>query len=267
MKLLPSGIAVIEGDNYISKWVEESGRLDHDQNMLPLVLPYIIPGMYVIDIGAYIGDHTVAYAKAVGANGRVYAFEPYRAAFECLMHNMQNYPRVVLYQQGIGCERTLASIQPRADDNPGANMLVAAVEEMAVLVEPLDTKELPADFIKIDAEGCEYNILIGATNTLDRYRPKLLIEINRAALKAQGSSAERVFRYLDRHGYTYANIYPGQSLEGEQLDILCLPKQDYTPDYGMGWRDTDAYDGERLIENSYAVANKKLMTRFIKDGL
>jgi hypothetical protein len=36
MKILPNGIAVIEGDTHISKWVEQSGSLDHDQNTLPL---------------------------------------------------------------------------------------------------------------------------------------------------------------------------------------------------------------------------------------
>ena len=77
-------IAILETDNCICRFVEQSGRLDHDQNMLPIVLSYIPIGGVVIDVGAFIGDHTIAYLNKVRENGMVYAFEPYINAFECL---------------------------------------------------------------------------------------------------------------------------------------------------------------------------------------
>src|SRR5262249_37578392 len=82
-KMLTNDIWVLEGDQ-ISNWVEQEGRLDHDQNFLPGILEHIKPGDTVIDVGAFIGDHTVAYAAKAK---KVIAFEPNPLAFECLKYN------------------------------------------------------------------------------------------------------------------------------------------------------------------------------------
>ena len=67
---ITNGIATIESDLCISKWVRESGRLDHDQNMLPLLKPFIPLHGVVFDIGAFIGDHTIFYSNRVGDKGK-----------------------------------------------------------------------------------------------------------------------------------------------------------------------------------------------------
>src|SRR5687767_9160852 len=87
MKILPNGIAVLEKDSHISKWCESEKRLDHDQNLLPVILSYVKKGDWVVDAGAFIGDHTRAYLDRVGATGVVVALEPNPEAFECLKHN------------------------------------------------------------------------------------------------------------------------------------------------------------------------------------
>jgi len=66
VKILDNGIAVIEGDTHISSWVESTGRFDHDQNALPIILEHIKEGDWVVDGGAFIGDHTKAYKDKVG---------------------------------------------------------------------------------------------------------------------------------------------------------------------------------------------------------
>ncbi len=69
MKII-NNIAVIEGDEYLSKWVIDSGRLDHDQNSLPIILAYIKEGYTVIDAGANIGSHALAYDCLCSRNRR-----------------------------------------------------------------------------------------------------------------------------------------------------------------------------------------------------
>ena len=68
MKITKEGIAILENDTHISKWVEESGKLDHDQNDIPLILKYINEGDTVVDCGAFIGDHTIAYLNRRSVN-------------------------------------------------------------------------------------------------------------------------------------------------------------------------------------------------------
>jgi hypothetical protein len=70
----------------------------------------------------------------------------------------------------------------------------------------------------------ELKALIGAQKTISKCRPVMLLEINRGALVRQGVTADDVFQWLDANEYSYRNVYEGQSLLGEQLDILCLPK-------------------------------------------
>ncbi len=87
-------IAVIEFDSHISSWVEEAGRLCHDSMVHESILPLIKEGDWVVDAGAYIGDHTIAYAEKVGSRGRVIAFEINPPALECLKHNAVLYPQI-----------------------------------------------------------------------------------------------------------------------------------------------------------------------------
>ncbi len=215
MKVLPNGIAVIEGDTHISKWVEDSGRIDHDQNMLPLLVPFIRPGSTVIDIGAFIGDHTVFYA---GIAGHVHAFEPNVEAFQCLKHNVPS--NVTCYL--TGASDTHHTAQLAVDPNSGASHLKDATD--GVKCFPLDDLVLTdVSFIKLDCEGFEVSALDGLRGTIFNEQPAMLIEINEGALDRQGREPADIYERLMDHGYTWRNIYAEQRCEGPQYDIICIP--------------------------------------------
>ena len=98
-------VYIIDGDTHIGKWVEQSSRLDHDQNTLPLLVPYL--GGTVIDVGAFIGDHTEFYCQH---SGTVYAFEPNPLAFECLHRNMEEHNNVRCFRVALGAASGSASV-------------------------------------------------------------------------------------------------------------------------------------------------------------
>jgi FkbM family methyltransferase len=220
MKLV-NNIAVIEGDDYISRWVEESGRLDHDQSMLPLILKHIIPGSTVLDVGAFIGDHTIAYARKVGQTGRVIAFEPSPEAFKCLKHNLKDFPQVDLRKECLSDESGTVSLS-HVETNAG--MTYAQKKKGRTKAITLDSLELErVDFIKIDAEGFEHNILKGAEETIRKFKPVMVIEIVNDYLLKNHTSNNDVYIWLMEMGYDYRNIYPGKHLYEAQLDLLCIP--------------------------------------------
>lgn len=213
-------VATIENDTHISRWVLESGKLDHDQNTLPLLNPYIHKGFTVVDVGAFIGDHTEHYVNRVGRTGKVYAFEPNPPAFECLKYNMDRYPNVACLN--FGASDKSHGMALATDPNMGASHAVDGNAVKCITIDSLELAE--CHFIKMDCEGMEIKALDGAKATIAKHRPTMLIEVNRGALKRQGASAEALFMWLDVHGYTYGNIYKGQGMTDEQLDILCIPK-------------------------------------------
>jgi FkbM family methyltransferase len=215
MKFVHGNIAVIDGDTHISKWVEESGRLDHDQYALPTILSHIEAGATVIDVGAFIGDHTLAYLNKVGKDGHVYAFEPNNAAFDCLKHNCRG---AVVFNVGLSDKEELLSYE--TNPNAGAGRITGTGTSKVQTI-CLDTLAIKAvSFIKIDVEGFELNVLRGALKTIQKFKPKMWIEINVGALKANNTTPQEIENFLAELGYT-TQPFPEK---GDQYDILCTTK-------------------------------------------
>jgi len=214
VKILDNGIAVIEGDTHISRWVEMEGRLDHDQNSLPIILEHIKEGDWVVDGGAFIGDHTKAYKDKVGDLGMVFAFEPNPAAFQCLIHNC---PHVQAFNYGLCSHGGEAFLE--TCENVGASSIGASGEAIKLMcLDELNLDRL--DFIKLDVEGYELRALEGAINIIDKFRPKMWIEVNRFALERHGSSAVDLLNAVIAMGYDFTS-YPEEG--GDQYDLLCIP--------------------------------------------
>lgn len=216
MKILENNIAVLEGDTHISKWVAEARRLDHDFNTLGMILPHIKPGDWVVDGGAFIGDHTIAYLKAVGPEGKVYAFEPNPAAYSCLCHNC---PDAVTMNSGLSDKEEYVDYFDNS--NAGAGHIGHDLGSIQLI--PLDSLNLRrCDFLKLDIEGCEYEALVGAEKTIRQHKPILWVEVNEGALIRRMRNAAQLLRLIESYGYT---MYPYPEDRGPQYDVLCIPSQ------------------------------------------
>lgn len=214
MKIVHGNIAVIDGDTHISKWVEESGRLDHDQYALPIILQHIKPGDTVIDAGAFIGDHTIAYIKAVGPTGQVYAFEPNQEAFECLKHNC---PEALNFNVGVSDKYEFVNYSK--SDNAGAGRISRSGMDKIQTVQ-LDTLEISKlNFLKMDIEGHELKALLGAQQMIAKFKPTMWIEINAGALEQNGTCEGEIYSLILSMGYSIQE-FPEV---GAQYDILCKP--------------------------------------------
>jgi len=215
MKIVHGNIAVIGGDTHISKWVEETGRLDHDQYALPIILEHIKSGDTVIDVGAFIGDHTIAYINKVGKDGHVYAFEPNKIAFDCLKHNC---PSAAAFNVGLSDKEEFLSYELAPNAGAGRIKESGQVKIQTMCLDSLAIKDV--SFIKIDVEGFEMNVLKGAQETISKFKPSMWIEINETALAANNCSAEEIENYLSGIGYK-TEPFPEK---GDQYDILCTTK-------------------------------------------
>jgi FkbM family methyltransferase len=225
MKLTSEGIAVIEDDTHLSKWIEEQKTLEVAKGFCELFARFIPPGGTVIDVGACLGDMTATFSRMVGDNGSVIAFEPNPAAFECLYHNMKPYKNVRLINCGLGSVRSSASVvhPPNADKNLGASQLKDGGPVLITSMDNLSASWKRVDFIKIDAEGWEPRILNGAIDTLKRFKPTILVEINIPILESMGQTRHDVMKPLMDLGYAFQPAEPHLSWDLPQLDVLCIP--------------------------------------------
>ena len=93
----------------------------------------------------------------------------------------------------------------------------------------LDQCQAEPDLIKIDVEGYEMQVLRGAENTIQRCKPKLVIEVNREALSRQGTRPEEIFSFVAKHGYRWSIMQENCGTEDPMYDILCLPVEKQAP--------------------------------------
>jgi FkbM family methyltransferase len=140
----------------------------------------------VVEVGANIGTHTMALSQMVGLGGRVYAFEPQRIVFQTLCANMalNSITNVETFQMALSCENGSILIPDLAYDKEG-NFGGIEIQKFrhgrAVPKVKLDDflKLNRLDFLKIDVEGMEKDVLDGAQKSIKKLKPIMYIENDR----------------------------------------------------------------------------------------
>ncbi|MBI4129053.1 MAG: FkbM family methyltransferase [Parcubacteria group bacterium] len=138
----------------------------------------------VIDAGANIGVFTVFSAR-IAKEGAVYAFEPTSATFESLQKNARPYGQVVVKRSALGnrigqAELLVANSSGEGNTLTDSGIQGAYDDKEVVPITMIDAfvheqKLSRVDFIKIDTEGFEKEILEGAVETIRRHRPALAL--------------------------------------------------------------------------------------------
>jgi FkbM family methyltransferase len=141
-----------------------------------------------LDIGANIGYFTNVLSKAVGENGKVFAFEPVRNTFFQLESTISqnNLTNASIFNFGVGdCN---SSVEIRYDISISGNASIYRKGDELKTAETIKIRRLDdfaegalpyCDFIKIDVEGNEINFIKGAIEYLKKSKPIILYEFNK----------------------------------------------------------------------------------------
>ena len=171
-------------DSYIGKSLKFYG--EYSQGEAELFDAIIRPGDWVIEGGANIGAHTVHLAQLVEENGAVIAFEPQRLAFQLLAGNIaiNSLTNVQCLQKCLADKPGFVKVpvfDPTKKNNFGALSLLKDYPEGEIVeVATLDSfKFKRCDFIKLDVEGMELNVLAGAERLINKFHPIIYAEANR----------------------------------------------------------------------------------------
>ena len=192
---------------------------DHERHHKRLIGDHIQQGMHVVDIGANVGDYTLWFSRLVGSEGHVYAFEPSPRAFRFLTRNIaeNRVSNVTALNQALcevdGCQQFF-----EASKATGQSSLIRSAVPTGSECELLEVRTIRldtfvrqmhiqrCDFIKLDVEGAEYRVLLGALDTLRRYRPKCLLEFWPWGLTQSGTTSEALLALLREHWNTITLI-------------------------------------------------------------
>lgn len=162
----------------------------------------------MIDVGGHIGLFAVPYSKYFD---NIYSYEPHAENYEYLIKNLaeNNIENVIPIQEAImfGTDRvTIVGYEKdKFINNPRYSGMFTSVpsSEGNVFATSLDYHHLDKqiDFIKIDVEGQEMNVLKTAERILEKYKPFLQIEIKDFKFIHNQPSPKDVTNYLKSFGY------------------------------------------------------------------
>lgn len=179
-------------DLYVSAGIRETGVWSGDE--LDLLGQLIQPGQTVLDVGANMGTHTLAFCNFVGPAGCVHAFEPQRIMFQAMVASvaLNSWTNAHTHMKLVGAKKGAMRLPGIRYDEPSnfgmmtlapdrdrAETLSYLDDEAGEEVEmiTLDSLNLAAcHLIKIDVEGMEIDVLRGAAKTIKAHRPLIYME-------------------------------------------------------------------------------------------
>jgi FkbM family methyltransferase len=189
-----------------------------------LGLPELIaPGSVCVDVGAAAGLYTQALAHLAGPAGQVHSVEPLTFAHQRWSRILHAYAGDTVHRHDLalgarsGREQMSVPIGRRGPVTGrsfleaqarglGSNTEFAGHVAVAVAVETLDglCARIAAprlDFVKIDVEGAELQVLQGGAGVIDAFRPALLVEIEARHTARYAHRPEDVHDWLAQRGY------------------------------------------------------------------
>lgn len=215
------------------------------------IFKHLVPknGLFV-DLGAYIGHHSVAMLNYLDSNGFVISVEGSPKYAEILENNLQmqkkgNYKVLNIAISDVEGRIQIPDVDTSSNSNFGSlSFLDEAPSKNQVEIQTqtldnimLDLPEKKVSLIKMDIQSYEYFAIKGAQTTILNDRPFLFIEISPYLMKSKAKYDYRsIYLNLMSKNYVIFNLLGGfidknwafdplDYVEGHEWDILAVPRE------------------------------------------
>jgi FkbM family methyltransferase len=176
-------------------------------------------GMTVLDVGASFGLYSIAAARGVGPDGRVFAFEPARKTAEALRRHLAwngvaDHVEVIdaavadragaeaFWEHETSFLASLVEDSPRREETRFAAPVAERRLRTLTLGGFCELRGLEPDVVKIDVEGAEARVLAGARPLLERRKGVFFVEVHERIERAADALGE-----LDAAGWCCEEIH------------------------------------------------------------
>lgn len=217
--------------------VRDHGYFIHEPEVIAPIVNFVKPGDICIDAGANIGYHSLLMARLVGNDGQVLAFEPDPYCFGLLRDNLTLNDvnniclplSVALWEGNIkGADFYLVKKKGTAGTHEigyssfvkYVNCELTRISVDTVALDDIVHPDAPVKLIKIDCEGAEEGILLGAEKLLRRGVDAVVCEFNFSI----GDNNRKIRQYMAGLGYDFFYLFDSGHLpECVALEVTFEP--------------------------------------------
>ena len=193
-------------------------------------------GQTIYDVGAFQGIFTLFFAQQARDKGRVVAFEPHPVNYRRVVEHVKlnDFSNVTTRNIALGRARgelelaapveelagraSASEDMKRAFESKGLHFEAFTVPVNSIDHEIRDSSLPEPDFVKIDVEGLELDVLQGMQETISRCKPRLFLEIHGAGPEEKRSNARRVVGFLDNRGYAMHHVETDQPVDASTAE-------------------------------------------------
>ena len=162
-----------------------------------------------LDVGANVGVYAILFAM-LSPQGMVYAFEP-TATYDMLVGNINfnGIGNVISHNMAVGNKK--GDIDDRIFRIWGREAERKIYPFTTIDAFIYENGATRLDVIKIDVDSFDFEVLQGAEETLTRFDPFVMVEINTVALSKRDTTPNDVFAWLREHGYANYHVFDGEN--------------------------------------------------------
>jgi len=184
-----------------------------EEGLTKMILKYLKPGMVFIDIGAHIGYYSMLSSFIVGEKGMVYSFEPTPKTYQILKQNIKR-KNIIINNYAVFSKETTIKFndygskysafnsfkEARLDKLILKNLTPVNINVKTITLDKyIEIQKIQPDFVKIDVENAELEVLKGAKKTIEKFHPIISIEVGDFGLNDRHSL--ECVSLLNNYGY------------------------------------------------------------------
>lgn len=206
----------------------QTGYEKCEVNSYALIPKYLQAGHTFVDIGTAIGTYSLLASSIVGENGKVISYEADELVRNYLRkHIAWNKFEKTITIRDICCFSHTGEITFHiSENNIGGEASILPLEGFkakkiacTTLDDDLRKYDIKPNFIKIDVEGAEWDVLKGSVETLKKHKPLMLISLHPNLLEKQNITESNILDWLTNMNYNHDIVE-----RDYETHVFCTPK-------------------------------------------